>query len=70
MPRFRKWGERLSLTVRGYFGADYRDKVEKAILREIQKYEKEVRKTSVVPEFDALAELPPELCARLTILLS
>lgn len=65
MPRFRKWGEKLSLTVRGYFGADYRDKVEKVILREVQKHEKEMQKTSYVQEFDSLAELPQELCVRL-----
>lgn len=65
MPGFRKWGEELSLAVRGYFGVEYRDKVEKTILREVRKYEKAARQTSVVPEFDTLAELPPELCLRL-----
>lgn len=65
MPGFRKWGEELSLAVRGYFGVDYREKVEKTILRQVQLYEKSVRKDSLVPEFDALSELSQELCARL-----
>ena len=65
MPSFRKWGEELFLAVRGYFGAEYRDKVDKTILREVQKYEKDVQKTSHIPDFDALAELPRELCVQL-----
>lgn len=65
MPGFREWGEKLSLTVRGYFGVDYRDKVERTILLEIREHENKARKTSTVPEFDALAELPQEVCTRL-----
>lgn len=65
MQSFRKWGEELSLAVRGYFGAAYRDKVEKTILREIQTYERTARKASFLPEFDTLAELPQELCTKL-----
>lgn len=62
---FRQWGEELSLAVRGYFGADYRERVEKTILRELQKHERTARETSFVPEFDTLAELPLALCTRL-----
>lgn len=64
-PSFEGWGERLAAAVQGYFGADYREKVRTAIRREIHRQRREAAKTSFLPEFDALAELPPPLCGRL-----
>jgi len=62
---FQQWGDRLSVAVGGYFGVKYREKVRKTILREIRKWEREIKKTSFLPEFDTLAELPLPLCGRL-----
>ena len=44
---------------------EYREKLRKTIRQEIRKREREVKKTSLLPEFDALAELPPPLCEKL-----
>lgn len=62
---FRQWGDRLSLVVGGYFGVEYREKVHKTISREIRKREREVKKTSFLPEFDVLGSLPLPLCEKL-----
>lgn len=64
-PSFDEWGERLSAAVQGYFGVEYREKVRTAIRREVQKWRRDTAKTSFLPEFDALAELPLPLCGRL-----
>lgn len=61
---FQQWGDRLALVVGGYFGVEYREKLRKTIRREIRKREREVKKTSFLPEFDALAELPLPLCEK------
>ena len=60
---FRQWGDRLSLVVGGYFGVEYREKLRKTIRREVRK--REVKKTSFLPEFDALGSLPLPLCEKL-----
>ena len=65
LPGFEAWGERLTVAVQGYFGVNYREKVQTAIRREIQKWNHEVTKASFLPEFDTLAELPLPLCDRL-----
>lgn len=65
LPGFEAWGDRLSVAVQGYFGANYREKVRTAIRREIQKWNREITKVSFLPEFDTLAELPHPLCGRL-----
>lgn len=65
LPGFGAWGERLAVAVQGYFGADYREKVRTVIRREIQKWNREVTKTSFLPEFNTLEELPLPLCGRL-----
>ncbi len=62
---FRQWGDRLALAVGGYFGVDYREKLRKTIRQEIRKREREVKKTSLLPEFDALEELSLPLCEKL-----
>lgn len=62
---FGQWGDRLSLVVEGYFGVEYREKFRKTIRREIRRREREVKKTSCLPEFDTLAELPFPLCEKL-----
>lgn len=62
---FRQWGDRLPVAVGGYFGVEYREKLRKTIRREIQKWKREVKKTSFLPEFDALGVLPLPLCGRL-----
>lgn len=62
---FQQWGDRLSLVVGGYFGVEYREKVHKTISREIRKREREVKKTSFLPEFDALGSLSHPLCEKL-----
>ena len=62
---FRQWGDRLALAVGGYFGVEYREKLRKTIRQEIRKREREVKKTSRLPEFDALAELSLPLCEKL-----
>lgn len=62
---FQQWGDRLSLVVGGYFGVEYREKLRKTIRREIRKWEREVKKTSFLPEFDALGSLPLPLCEKL-----
>ena len=62
---FQSWGSRLSLAVRGYFGAEYSGRVVRTIELEIRKHEKASRKTSFLPEFEALAELPLPVCERL-----
>ena len=62
---FRQWGDRLALAVGGYFGVEYREKLRKTIRQEIRKREREVKKTSLLPEFDALAELSLPLCEKL-----
>ena len=62
---FQQWGDRLSVSVGGYFGVEYREKLRKTIRREIQKWKREVKKTSFLPEFDALGALPLPLCGRL-----
>ncbi len=62
---FQQWGDRLAVVVGGYFGVEYREKLRKTIRQEIRKREREVKKTSLLPEFDALAELPPPLCEKL-----
>ena len=62
---FRQWGDRLALAVGGYFGVDYREKLRKTIRQEIRKREREVKKTSFLPEFDALEELSLPLCEKL-----
>ena len=62
---FQQWGDRLSAVVGGYFGVEYREKVRKTIRREVRKRERESKKTSFLPEFDTLAELPLPLCGRL-----
>ena len=49
----------------GYFGVEYREKLRKTIRWEIRKREREVKKTSFLPEFDALTELPLPLCEKL-----
>lgn len=40
-------------------------KVRKTIRREIRKWERDVKKTSFLPEFDALGSLPLPLCEKL-----
>ena len=62
---FRQWGDRLALAVGGYFGVEYREKLRKTIRQEIRKREREVKKTSLLPEFDALEELSLPLCEKL-----
>ena len=62
---FQQWGDRLSLVVGGYFGVEYREKLRKTIRREIRKWERDVKKTSCLPEFDALGSLPLPLCEKL-----
>ena len=62
---FQQWGDRLAVVVGGYFGVEYREKLRKTIRQEIRKREREVKKTSLLPEFDALAELPLPLCEKL-----
>ena len=62
---FQQWGNRLSVVVGGYFGVEYREKLRKTIRQEIRKREREVKKTSLLPEFDALAELSLPLCEKL-----
>ncbi len=62
---FRQWGDRLALAVGRYFGVEYREKLRKTIRQEIRKREREVKKTSLLPEFDALAELSLPLCEKL-----
>ena len=44
---------------------EYREKLRKTIRQEIRKREREVKKTSRLPEFDALAELSLPLCEKL-----
>ena len=65
LPGFEAWGERLTVAVQGYFGVNYQEKVRTAIRREIQKWNREVTKSSFLPEFDILVELPLPLCGRL-----
>ena len=60
---FRQWGDRLSLVVGGYCGVEHREKLRKTIRREVRK--REVKKTSFLPEFDALGSLPLPLCEKL-----
>ena len=62
---FRQWGDRLALAVGRYFGVEYREKLRKTIRQEIRKREREVKKTSLLPEFDALEELSLPLCEKL-----
>ncbi len=62
---FQQWGDRLAVVVGGYFGVDYREKLRKTIRQEIRKREREVKKTSLLPEFDALEELSLPLCEKL-----
>ena len=62
---FRQWGDRLLLAVGGYFGVEYREKLRKTIRREIRKRAREAKKTSCLPEFDALGSLPLPLCEKL-----
>lgn len=62
---FQQWGNRLAVVVGGYFGVEYREKLRKTIRREIRKREREVKKTSLLPEFDALEALPLPLCEKL-----
>lgn len=62
---FRQWGDRLLLVVGGYFGVEYREKLRKTIRREIRKRERDAKKTSCLPEFDALGSLPLPLCEKL-----
>lgn len=62
---FRQWGDRLLMAVGGYFGVEYREKLRKTIRREIRKRERESKKTSCLPEFDALGSLPLPLCEKL-----
>lgn len=62
---FQQWADRLSLVAGGYFGVEYREKVRKTIRREIRKREREVKKTSLLPEFDVLGSLPFPLCEKL-----
>lgn len=66
-PSFRCWGERLAIAVQGYFGVEYRDRVRVTIRREIQKYHRAATQSSFLPEFDTLADLPPQLCRRLLL---
>ena len=62
---FQQWGDRLLMVVGGYFGVEYREKLRKTIRREIRKREREAKKTSCLPEFDALGSLPLPLCEKL-----
>lgn len=62
---FRQWGGRLLMAVGGYFGVEYREKLRETIRREIRKREREIKKTSCLPEFDALGSLPLPLCEKL-----
>ena len=62
---FQQWGDRLPAVVGGYFGVEHREKVRKTIRREIRKWERDVKKTSFLPEFDALGSLPLPLCEKL-----
>lgn len=62
---FQQWGDRLPAVVGGYFGVEHREKVRKTIRQEIRKWERDVKKTSFLPEFDALGSLPLPLCEKL-----
>lgn len=62
---FRQWGDRLSVIAGGYFGVEYREKLRRAIYRDVRKRERRAKKTSFLLEFDALAELPLPLCEKL-----
>lgn len=61
---FQQWGDRLPAVVGGYFGVEHREKVRKTIRREIRKWERDIKKTSFLPEFDALGSLPLPLCEK------
>lgn len=56
------WGRLLSAELRGFFGAEYRERVMAVIEWETRRPRREV---SVVPEFDQLAELSPARRQRL-----
>lgn len=62
---FQQWGDRLFVAVGGYFGAEYREKLRRAIRREVRKWERRAKKTSFLPEFNALGALPLPLCEKL-----
>jgi len=57
------WGRRLSIELRGFFGAKYRERVINAIREETRS--KRRREVSIAPAFDQLAELPIDQRQRL-----
>ncbi len=57
------WGRLLSMELRGFFGAEYRERVINAIREET--HSKRRREVSIAPAFDQLAELPIDQRQRL-----